>query len=93
MKTLTMSLKLNNQNKYHVSKHYHKHVGGPFDYLIKILGIDCEIKEARKKRRARSESYFRAPNEKFIEYLTILICEYKQRVKKAKLKQLHYEEA
>jgi len=90
---MAMLIKLNNQNKYHVSKHYHKHVVGPFDYLVKILGIDCEVKKTKGKRKARSESYFRAPNEKFIEYLTILICEYTQRIKKTKLKQLHYEEA
>lgn len=89
---MTVSPDQNNQNNYHVSKGYHKQVSGPLDYLIKILGIDCEVKKPVHKRRSCKDAFFRAPNEKFVNYLSILICKYRQRVKKAKLKTMHYEE-
>jgi hypothetical protein len=89
---MTVSLDLNNHNKYHVNKSYHKYVTGPLDYLVKILGIDCEEKAVKHKSRARNETYFRAPNEKFVELLSIFICKYRQRIKREKLKKARHEE-
>jgi hypothetical protein len=88
---MAVSVELNIQNKYHVNKSYHKCVSGPFDYLVKILGIDCEEKKTKNKR-GRPKTFFRAPNEKFVDYLSILICKYRQRIRNGKLKQKRYEE-
>ena len=60
--------------------------------MINILGIDYQEKKATYKKRSRNDIFFRAPNEKFVDYLSILICKYRQRVRKAKLKKIHYEE-
>lgn len=87
---MTLSLDLNIQKHYHIHKKYLKLVNPPLDYLVKILGLDCEEKKLHKN--ICDETLLRYPNKKFAAYLRLFFRRKRKLELKAKLKRKHYEE-
>ena len=87
---MTLSVDLNIQKKYHIHRGYLKNVSGPLDYLVRILGLDCEEKKLHKNKC--DETLLRYSNKKFAAYLRIYFSKKRKLEMKAKLKSKHYEE-
>ena len=86
---MTLSVNLNIQKKYHIHKGYMKHVNGPLDYLVSILGLDCEEKKLHKIKC--DETFLRFSNKKFACYLRMFFSKKRKLEIRAKLKSKHYE--
>lgn len=87
---MTLSVSLNIHKQFHVHKKYLKRVHGPLDYLVKILGLDCEEKKLHKN--ICDETLLRYSNKKFAGYLRIFFSNRRKLEMKNKLKRKCYEE-
>lgn len=83
-----------NRNDYRVNKGFHRHVEGPLNYMIKIVGVDCEPKSGKKKPKICKEAMILAPNEKFsgLVFMFFLRKAMRRRMRRTELKRRRYEE-
>lgn len=89
------SLNIFNSNEYHINKRFHRHVKGPLNYIIKVVGIDNDPKKVcDPKTKFCKDQLLIKPNEKYSSIIVMffLLKTLSRRRIRDELKKKRYEE-